>query len=80
LLVNEIAQNILEAVKIDGFDREDAVRALKLVQQLEGADRNETKKLQDQLRGIYQTNWPAMKTYNARDVAERRVDPKRQKT
>ena len=80
MLVNEIAQNILEAVKIDGFDREDAARALKLVQQLEGADRNETKKLHDQLRGIYQTNWSAMKSYNARDETERRVDPKRQKT
>ncbi len=74
LLVNEIAQRILEAVKVDGFDREDAVKALKVLQQMEGADRKETIKMQDQLRGIYRDNWKAMKSYNSRE------DAKRQKT
>jgi hypothetical protein len=81
LLVNEIAQNILEAVKVDGFDRGDAVKALKVLQQMEGADRKETTRLQDELRGIYKDNWPAMKSFNARDAAEKKsLEPKRQKT
>ncbi len=80
LLVNEIAQNILEAIKVDGFDREDAVKALKVLKQLENADRKETMKLQDQLRGLYASKWSAMKTYNARDAAERREEAKRQRT
>jgi hypothetical protein len=70
LLVNEIAGKILEAVKIDGFDREDAVKAVKILQQLEDADRKETTKLNDQLRGLYRDNYKAMKSYNAREAAD----------
>ena len=80
LLVGEIAENLLLAVKVDGFDRDDAVKALKALQQLEGADGKERIRIQDELRGYYQKNWSAMKTYNARDALERREVPKRQKT
>ena len=52
---------------------------------MEGANPKETKKLQDQLRGIYKENWQAMKSYNAREAADSKSQakataPKKQKT
>lgn len=69
LLVSEIAGKILEAVKIDGFNREDAAEAAKLLKQLEGAGRREATPLQDKLRGLYQKNYKAMKSWEARQKA-----------
>jgi hypothetical protein len=65
--LNEAGRIILEAVKIDGFNREDAVKAVKIVQQLETADRKESSQLNEQLRGLYKGNYQALSTWNARN-------------
>jgi flagellin-specific chaperone FliS len=54
-------------VKIDGFNREDAAKAVKILQQLETADRRESSQLNEQLRGLYKGNYQALSTWNARN-------------
>jgi Holliday junction resolvasome RuvABC DNA-binding subunit len=69
LLVSEIAGKILEAVKIDGFDKGDAAEAAKLLKQLEGAGRREATQLHDELRGLYGKNYKAVKSWESRQKA-----------
>jgi hypothetical protein len=69
LLVNEIAGNILEAVKIDGFDKGDAAKAAKLLLKLESANRREASQLNAELRGLYGKNYNAVRNWEARQTA-----------
>ena len=62
----------MEAVEIDGFDVEDAVRALELTRALKGASDKEAGKIQNQMKAIYQANWKAIKAYNVREAADRK--------
>ena len=56
----------MEAVKIDGFSKADAAKAADILQQLESAGRKESVLLHDELRGLYNDNGTAMKSFNAR--------------
>ena len=74
---------MLEAVKIDGFDGEDAVRAIKLEASRKDASDKEIKEIDKEKKEIYERNWGSIKAYNQREAADRKSrekDNKKQKT
>ena len=76
MTLNEVAERILEAVKIEGFDRGDAKKALQILKALEGAEPKESREMQNQVRELYKNNWAAMKSYNARYLADKKSQEK----
>ncbi len=77
MTLNEVADRILEAVKIDGFDREDAKKVLQTVKAMEGANPKELNELRNQVKELYKRNWAAMKSYNARWLADKKSQEKK---
>jgi hypothetical protein len=65
-----IAANMLEAVKIDGFDVDDAVRALTLQRAREGATDKENKAIDKEMGKIWRDNSKAIAAFNAREKAD----------
>ena len=83
--INYIAANLLEAVKIDGFDVEDAVRALTLERARKGASDKENKAIDKEMKNIYDDNWEAIEAFNQREAADKKnqgqkKDNKKQRT
>ena len=77
-----IAANLLEAVKIDGFDVQDAVRALTLEKSRKGASDKENKAIDKEMGHIWKANGDAIAAFNAREKAykkSREKDNKRLK-
>jgi hypothetical protein len=74
-----IAANLIEAVKIDGFDVQDAARALDLHKSLAGATEKETKAIERKMGQIWKDNSDALASFNTRLRADQRVQAKRQK-
>ena len=70
---------MLEAVKIDGFDNEDAVRALKLEVSRKGANDKEIKAIDKEMKEIYIRNWKAIQAFNKREAADRKSQEKENK-
>ena len=70
---------MLEAVKIDGFDGEDAVRAIKLEASRKGANDKEIKEIDREMKDIYSRNWKAIQAFNKREAADRKSQEKENK-
>ena len=70
---------MLEAVKIDGFDGEDAVRAIKLEASRKGASDKEIKEIEKEQQEIYNRNWEAIKAFNKREKADKQSQAKENK-
>jgi hypothetical protein len=71
-----IAANMLEAVKIDGFDGADAVRAIKLEASRKGASDKENKEIDKEMKEIWERNGEAIKAFNKREAADRKSQEK----
>ena len=63
---------MLEAVKIDGFDVDDAVRALTLQRAREGATEKEIKAIDKEMGQIWKANGGAINDFNAREKADKK--------
>jgi uncharacterized protein YfkK (UPF0435 family) len=68
-----IAANLLEAVKIDGFDVEDAARAMTLHRKREGASDKELKAIDKEMGKIWKDNAEAIAAFNARERADKKA-------
>ncbi len=60
---------MLDAVKINGFDVEDAVRALTLERSRKGASDKENKAIDQEMKKIYERNQKAIQAFNRREAA-----------
>jgi hypothetical protein len=55
----------MDAIKVVGFDGENAKRAVAILKALKGADtKKETSSLHTELKGIYKENWEVLKAHN----------------
>ena len=63
---------MLEAVKIDVFDVDDAVRALTLQRAREGATDKENKAIDKEMGRIWRDNSKAIAAFNAREKADKK--------
>ena len=70
---------MLEAVKIDGFDVEDAVRALTLERSRKGASDKENKAIDKEMKNIYERNQKAIQAFNRREAADKKSQEKEKK-
>ena len=70
---------MLEVVKIDGFDVQDAVRALTLERTRKGASDKENRDIDKEMKNIYDRNWEAIKAFNKREAADRKSQEKEHK-
>ena len=57
---------MLEAVKIDGFDPEDARKVLEIAKAMDGADSKALNEMKHKLKELYAKNYEAVKRHNAR--------------
>jgi hypothetical protein len=69
----------LEAVKIDGFDVQDAVRALTLERSRKGASDKENKAIDKEMGQIWRDNGDAIAAFNAREKADKKAQEKENK-
>ena len=69
----------MEAVKIDGFNAQDAVRALNLYQAAKGANEKELKAIEKEMGTIWKANGEALASYNARLKADKKAQEKENK-
>jgi hypothetical protein len=69
----------VEAVKIDGFNAQDAVRALDLYRAREGATEKEIKAIDKEMGRIWKANGDAINDFNAREKADKKSREKENK-
>jgi hypothetical protein len=74
-----IAANLVEAVKIDGFNAQDADRALTLYKAAKGANEKELKAIEKEMGTIWKANGEALASYNARLRADKKAQEKENK-
>jgi hypothetical protein len=69
----------LEAVKIDGFDVQDAVRALTLEKSRKGASDKENQAITKEMGKIWRDNAVAIAAFNKREKADKKAQEKENK-
>ena len=74
-----MSANLLEAVKIDGFDAQDAVRALDLERARKGASEKENQAITKEMGRIWRDNAEAIAAFNEREKADKRAQKKENK-
>jgi hypothetical protein len=74
-----IAANLLEASIIDGFDVEDAARAMTLHRKRAGASDKELKAIEKEMGTIWKANAGAIAAFNARERADKKAREKENK-